>query len=477
MNPPFRFGSVVVMPFWSQADSLNTDSNYVFLKTVLPEMERQTEETFFFVMFPDPRRGRGRWRYYNDGFETERTRFVPWPYDTSMRSSVLAFDPIRFGEIDQYLAPVVYWLQQVESADKFAGGYFQSFNKSARPTLIAQHHYPIHNSLPYRIDGLFPRLWAQIGGSLASDVVVYNSAYARKLARESFGEWANPAKLAELDARSKTLLFGLVKPEQPTAPPATAENRPTFVYNHRLEGFKRPDLTFGMFDELRARYDFDVCLMQPITQRSGGRRQWHFDYRIWEPDHDDYLAALASRPMINVTNSAYETFCISVLDSIAAGHLVVAPNALTFPELLPPDYPFLFDSIEQQRAILDLLLSEWPKQYNDWRGRLVDWARERFAVSPYVREYLSIMAAAESFNRDHNPKQTTIESMTRIWDGMKPGVSYDPLFFRRQMTKHGEHVAGGQSFVTRRIVRDSLHFRNDIGVRYENGALKLFRRA
>lgn len=469
----FRLGVVGVVPFWSQADSMNTDSNFVYLRELLPEFERQTTETVFVVFIPDPQYGRGRWRFKNDWIDSDRVAFVRWPYDTSMRGSVLSFDPVRFAEIDEQFAPVVYWLQQVESAASMAGGYLQSFNKSSRPTMIAQHFYIIHDSLPYRTDGLFPRLWAQLGGSLASDVVVYNTDHARRMARESFTEFLAIKKYAELERKSTTHKWGLVKSDQRIAPVATADDRPSFLYNHRLEAYKKPEITFGLFADLRGQFDFDVVLAQPPTQKSGGKKRIHFDRRLWEPNHDDYLDAIAF-PAINMINSVHETYCISMVDSIAAGHLVVAPNAVTFPELVPRDYPFLFNNEREQRSMVKHILGTWPDEFNKWRPVMAQHARDTFGIEQYVAGYLRIMADAEAVNRDHKPKSSTLETMNRVWDSI--GKPITPNEFRRRMQRVGRKQAGSQAFTARRIIRDSLHFRDDVGVELQNNRVVLVKR-
>ena len=68
----------------------------------------------------------------------------------------LGFDPSRFALLEERMAPTIYWLHQVEAGANVMGGYRQSWNRSARPVLVAQHHYIIHPSLPYLTEGMFP---------------------------------------------------------------------------------------------------------------------------------------------------------------------------------------------------------------------------------------------------------------------------------------------------------------------------------
>ena len=159
MSEKPRLGVVAVVPFWSQSDNLNVDSNYAYLRMVLPKLAEATEDTIFLVFFPDPKYGSDKWVYTPDGLQSDRIRLIPWPYDTQMSSSVVGFDNVRFKEIEFSYGPCIYWLHQVESGTAIVGGYTNSYGNVTRPTLIAQHHYIIHKSLPYVLESQFPRQW------------------------------------------------------------------------------------------------------------------------------------------------------------------------------------------------------------------------------------------------------------------------------------------------------------------------------
>lgn len=100
-----RLGIVAVVPFWSQASNLNADSNYSFLRLVLPRMVEKTKDTIFLMFFPDPTYGKGDWKYTNDGLQSDRIKFIPWPYDTQMATGIANFDATRWAKIDENYAP------------------------------------------------------------------------------------------------------------------------------------------------------------------------------------------------------------------------------------------------------------------------------------------------------------------------------------------------------------------------------------
>lgn len=462
-------GVVAVVPFWSQSDNLNADSNYAYLRMILPRMVEKTTNTIFLVFFPDPKYGRGKWNYTPDGLVSDRIRLISWPYDTQMRTSVLGFDTQRFADIDSKYAPTIYWLHQVESGAMMSGGYQQSFNYSARPTLVAQHHYIIHESLPYPFEGLFPRLWAQLGGSIASHHIVYNSHHCYNMAQESFGKYLNAQSMKELNDKSTILQFGLLMGNEPVAPIANDDDIPVFIYNHRFEAYKNPKVTGEVLERLKTKYKFRVWATQAAKQNTS---HIAIDEIKFAADRVDYLRNIAV-PAINTINSQHETFCISLLDSIMLGQLPVAPNSVTFPELVPEGYPFLFNNEEEQYEILDHILRTWPLEYNKWHDVLVEHAQTKFGVESYVDNYIKILYDAERPARLAKPKEHNAKGLNTIFDSLEKGKLYTPDDIRRMVSK--KLGLGTQAFNNRRGIREALNMRNDIQLIWNSG-VKLVRR-
>lgn len=469
-----RLGVVAVVPFWSQSDNMNVDSNYAYLRVVLPEMQRQTEDTLFLMFFPDPNYGNDKWTYKNDGLQNERIIFYPWNYDTQMSTSVTGWDSVRFAKLEKEFGPSIYWLHQVESGAFVHAGYHNSYANVTRPAIIAQHHYIIHQSLPYELESMFSRRWLQMGGSVAAHSVIYNSEHCRQMARESFSDYMNADAMIALEEKSQTFKFGLISGNEPISEPATPSSKPIFLYNHRFEYYKRPDITFGIFDELRAKYDFEVWASQTPGQAAGGGRQYRYDKSIFEPSRDDYLAKIAI-PAINTINSKHETFCISILDSMAAGHLIVAPDDITFPELLPDDYPYLFKNENEQRAMLVHLLENFEEEFNRWREPIAEHARKNFNLAEYVADYLDEIALREEQHRSSKRKPNTLQGIHAVFNRMQKNKPISAWNLRRNIAIELYGGASGtQSMPTRRAIREALALRDDIRIEFKNG-VKLYR--
>jgi glycosyltransferase involved in cell wall biosynthesis len=440
---------VVVMPFWSQSDAMNWDSNYAYLRRVLPPLIERLPDWLWVVMWPQKSRGADTWRWEDDGlFGNPRVVRFPWPYDTAMRSSVMGFDPERFQQLEKRYAPTIYWLQQCESGLHVAGGYTQSFSVGSRPIVVAQQLYVIHRSLPYPFEQQIGRFWLQLGGSIAADRVVFNSRHALTMLRESALEYLNDTAWRAIEAKSTVLPLGMIDAET-LALPITPSPRPIVVYNHRFEIYKQHDRTAAVLRELReAGHSFEVWVSQLIGQKVGA---FPIDLAIGDADQRRYFQNMAVQA-VNVTNSRYETFCISALDSLALGHLLVAPNGVTFPELVPSGYPYLFETPAQQRDMLAHIFSTWPKEVETWGPVLRRHVAEHFTIAHYAEAYATLLANEAAVNRDAtHSKDSTEESATAFCAQLPPG-----LYGVEELGTKFRAVTGmgPQSCPNRRVVRE-----------------------
>ena len=406
-------------PFWSQSDALNWDSNYVVLRRMLPGLSERLPEWVWLVTWPQKSKGADKWRYADDGLWGDRIVPYPWPYDTAMRSSVLSWDVDRFKSLEQQ-GVTLYWMHQVESALQVKYGYAGSFNTNAHPAVVAQHHYIIHDSLPYPVESQLPRLWAQMGGTIAADVVVFNSRHCSRMADDTFGQFLTGAQLKRITEKSQVIPFGFVDPRlfDVDVPEPSDDRPPVVIYNHRFENYKQPALTADALNQMRHRgHKFEVWVTQYV-----GQEMKHFpvDKVVGDPDMARYIANIAV-PGLNVINSVHETFCIAMLDSIALGHLPVAPDAVTFPELVPSDYPFLFRDEKEQRGMLDYIFETWPEEYLKWSPKLRAFARDTFGLDAYLDRYAALLQETAMLPRRAQAKEKNRRKMEKACDAMGVG--------------------------------------------------------
>lgn len=437
---------VAVWPFWSQGSAMNWDSNWNILRIMLPALAKARPDWVFAVFWPLRSAGEA-WKWHDDGtfaMLADRVGRVGWPYHSSMRLGTLTFDTDRWSRFEDEWAPFVYWMHQVESAWYLRGGKTQSYSEVNHAWVVAQHHWIAHRTLPYA--NQFPRLWAQMGGSIEADVVVANSQYTRWMMDDAFRPYLRDEQMDELLARTKVLLFGLVGPELRDMPIAAGSGKPAIVWNHRFEQYKGPDETAEAIRTLRAGgRDFEVITTVAADQNVD---TFPFDRALITPDHRQYLANIAI-PAINTCNSRYETFNLSMLDSIALGHLPVVPNGMTFPELVPAGYPYLFDSRQEQVAMLASIIDTWPEAYERWSPILRQHAAERFALDPYVDAYADLLTDPRTFDVKPHVRRAIDKYAATL-----PAGDYAPDELRRRY--HRVVGLGTQAASTRRVVRDTL---------------------
>lgn len=458
-------GLVAIAPFFSQSDNLNCDSNYSFLRSVVPEMASICQNTLFLVLFPDPDYGNDRWRYTPDGFQSEHIRFVKWPYDTATLSSVANFPIMRFREIDMDMGVSIWWLNLLEMAPMAVHGYQKVYVNVSQPALVGHAHYVIHRSLPYNWETQFTRLWLQAGGTLACNCTVFNTSYALRMAEESYGEYLNESALSIMRNNARILPIGSVHEDDPIAPPADSSTPPVILYNHRFEAYKQPLLTFEILSELRPDFpDLQIWATQSI-----GMQTQHFpiDHVPFAPDRYSYIRNIAV-PAINTINSLHETQCIAIVDSMTVGHLVVVPNALTFPEIVPPSYPYLFNNPQEQRAMLRDILESWPDAYNRWRTVLAEHARTHFGVKEYARSYLAILEEAELQKREVERKANTKKVLDDTWRSMRKNVPYPIMSIGREARRRGGFSI--QAMGNRRVLREAM-CEGGIEISWQNGVV------
>jgi glycosyltransferase involved in cell wall biosynthesis len=193
--------------------------------------------------------------------------------------------------------------------------------------------------------------------------------------------------MRELGEKTHVLPFGMLDETKEPPPLPEPDGPPIVIYNHRFEGHKNPRVTAELLTDLRnAGHEFEVWVTQAIDQNIG---EFPCDKFIGHPDVDRYLSNL-NVPAINTLNSQHETFCIAMLDSIMMGNLPVAPNNITFPELVPEGYPFLFSGPAEQRNMIEGIFGRWPEDWLKWAPILREHAREKFGVHGYAKRYIDL---------------------------------------------------------------------------------------
>jgi glycosyltransferase involved in cell wall biosynthesis len=337
---------VLVNPMWS-VEHLNKDSNYVHIKKVLERYTQLYPDTYFIIPFPSK-----FFKYYEDGFfDNKNIIRVPYVVPLAKKVNNITFDGNFFKYIvERYGISLIYnQIPEVTGQLKCLDSHY-----SSNLRVVNQHHYIYHDSLPYPLDNQMQYVYWQIVGDVLADVNIYNSKYTMKMVLENTSKYM-PNFMTEIKDKAKVIYMGLYNKNDLVA--NKKFDTFTFVYNHRLQQYKNWETTFELFDKLAKKHDFNVALcpvgpsnITPINKKPYTRV---FDCKTQK----EYYEVL-SKCHANTFNTQYETFCISIFESMMLGLATIVPNNTTMPELLGRNNMQLFYTKQEQYDKVESLLKD-----------------------------------------------------------------------------------------------------------------------
>ncbi len=249
------------------------------------------------------------------------------------------------------------------------------------------YHWTIHptlGELEYNVFIQFRDL--QILGAKWSDILFFNSEYNKWMFFDELDRsvWGRHFK-KEFEKKSRVVGLPVVTDYMRKLKVEGGDNR-TVIYNHRMEFYKRSDITFKVFDDLaKEGYDFTVEL-----SASGAGKAIKYGNRpyvkpFFKPHHDEYLKHIAKKH-INTINTEHETFCIAIAESAYLGGLPIVPRGITFPELFGEDYPYMFNSVAEQKQMLRDAFRD--KIDESWREKLRQRIEEKYSCEAFTKRVM-----------------------------------------------------------------------------------------
>jgi glycosyltransferase involved in cell wall biosynthesis len=336
--------NVLIYPMLS-VHNINADSNYIIIKQICNELVKTNK--YNFILLLDSKRP------YVQGDLDKKVKILKIPFPQSKKHQVVYFNPNILDKIFKQYPIDIIWNNVVEQGHHFK--YFQDIMiDHFRPKVFNYHHYIIHRSLD-KITYYNPCkhiMLDQIMGSLLVDYNYFHTEYCYNMMMEEASDILNKTQLKKLKEISHINLGGYSKEIK------TKEKYKifTFIYNHRLSGYKRWKTTFEIFDKLYSEgYKFQVIFTAGDRGNLSTLEKKPYVVIKSLRRHSDYIEEL-SKCHANMINSIHETYCISIAESIMNNQIIIAPNRCTFPELLDKSYPYLFDDeLEQEKKIKYIL--------------------------------------------------------------------------------------------------------------------------
>jgi len=224
--------------------------------------------------------------------------------------------------------------------------------------------------------------WINLSSALAADRVLFNSAYQRELFLEVVAstlqrmpDYVPPGLTSRLRDKSSVFPVGIdFEPHEKIRDSYRlwSNPEPVILWNHRWEYDKDPDRFVDALVELRdrgSRFRVVICgesfgRMHPAFARASRELGSRIEHRGFLPDAKAYLHRAAKCDVV-VSTARHEFFGVSVVEAVSLGCLPVLPNALSYPEIVPPRlHPhFLYEDTPPLGEFLAAFLATPPLEY------------------------------------------------------------------------------------------------------------------
>lgn len=387
---------ILVQPMYSKQE-LNADSNYVVYSALIRGMRSVRPDWHFCVLFPDDKSG---FKYDDDGFfKSPNVSRIPQRVSPRKHANAITFDAGWYDSLVRQYAFDAVWCNLVEISGHIRSSGTSTYEEKSRPTTIAAHNYVIHESLPYVWESMTTTAFAQVMGAWLSDWNVFNSDHCKRMFVETAGKWLKTSVIEEILAKSSRINYGTLESALAVDEGRLENPVPVIAYNHRLQAYKNWTSTWDLFRELYAEgLRFRVRYMNNVAEHVSQISKDPFVEVKLCANRTQYLEALRGCDL-NVTNSQHETFCISAVESMALGQPLIAPDAITFPEITGRKelgYPYLFRSRDEQKTMLRRLLMDVAER-RTWGGKLSAFVRREFGQQLWAKRYAELFESLSKY--------------------------------------------------------------------------------
>ncbi len=391
---------ILVHPMLSKQE-LNADSNYINITIFIRAMNRVRPDWQFVMPFPDDKSG---FTYQDDGFfKLPNVTRVPQRVSPRKMTNAISYDGSWYDKLFRSMGFDVIWSNLVEISGHMAYAGHSTYEPAGRPVVINTHNYVIHKSLPYPMESMLNVAYAQVGGAVLADWNIFSTDHCKAMFLDTAQRWLHEQAIAAILEKSSQIPHGPIEP--PIKPVPHQNAVPVIAYNHRLQGYKNPKPTFEAFAKLHAEgIPFKVRFFRNTNEKLSQIQHYPFVEIVTTVDRASYLKALSTCDL-NVTNSMHETFGISCVESMGYGQPVIAPRAVTFPEITGQQelgYPYLFDTEAEQLNAMRILLTDHAERQR-WGERLSDYVHKQYGSDIWAQRYASLFEELTVFTLNPSP--------------------------------------------------------------------------
>jgi hypothetical protein len=206
-------------------------------------------------------------------------------------------------------------------------------------------------------------------GVLEMEECGVNSKWLREFVLNKASEYFNDDVIQKLEKIIKPHYLGVDRVESRGD---TIKN--AVIFNHRANGYTGWNWFVEAMDNLwTKRQDFTV-----YTTYAKIDRPW--SQQINEPTREGYIAKMKRMKFGVSCFEGYSAWSISTTDGLSVNVPYLLPNSLCYPEMVPSDYPYLYDGraefVQKFEEMLDTeLIYDTTKIANNilWQNRIAEW--------------------------------------------------------------------------------------------------------
>ena len=235
--------------------------------------------------------------------------------------------------------------------------------------------------------------------ALSADQVIFNSDFHRQSflkgalkQLKTYPDYQETEVVGLIRNKSRVLALGLELESFQEEQLVVRKSPPLILWNHRWDHDKNPAGFFLALERIVEKgINFRLAVIGEETDLPNndfGRAKEKFAQQIihwgYIKDRKEYAKVLKQADLLPVTSNQ-EFFGISVLEAVATGCIPIAPDRLSYPEILPKNlhHLCLYSSFNELVEKLSQMLTSYPERY---RQQLKDYAR-RYCWKRIAAEY------------------------------------------------------------------------------------------
>jgi len=347
---------VLIYGNYTYRENLEADSLVVVLKNVIPYLTKRYS-VHFTIVVPQSIKSLS--------FPNVDQVILKLPsYINTMRTH---FDATRFLEIMNWREKDfdIIYTHLPEHTAQIANCVFN--NTHFRPKIVGYSHwFEVPQNAPYEKT----MLMASLAGVLEMDECGVNSNWLKQLVVTEAEKYLAKPLIDRLDKIIQPHYLGV----DMTLDRSPNIKKKSVIFNHRPSSYTGWDWFCEVVDEIwNTRQDFTVY--STLAQVD---RPWN--QKITTKTREQYMETLASMQFGVGCFQSYSAWSISVTDGLSVNVPYLLPSGLCYPEMVPADYPYLYDNREDFIKKFNEMLDN--DQYIDtkdiakgmiWENRIERW--------------------------------------------------------------------------------------------------------